>query len=110
MAFKASAPNFASRSRGRSTTAMSRMSGALFLLEAFHARDQTKLLELGLRWGLHQLPDRVKHDFKPGIVFLFQFFQLPCKILMRSQELAQMAKGSHDGNIGLNGAFAAENA
>ena len=69
---------------------------------------ETDLPLLGLRWR-HELPDRVKDNFKLLIVLVFDGVEPAREFFVRSEELPQAHKGSHDFDIDLYGTLAPEN-
>src|SRR5512147_963823 len=58
----------------------------------------------------HELPDRLKYDSKLGVVFLLKLSEPPGQNLVRADHPPQTNKGSHNGNVHLNGSLASQHA
>src|ERR1022692_3324959 len=61
------------------------------------------------RWH-HQLPDRLEHDTKMGIVLLLEVIQLTRQVLVRGEHFPQTDESAHDGDVDLDSSFAIQNA
>lgn len=58
----------------------------------------------------HELADSVEHDFELGVVLLFESGEFPGEVVVGREHLAEFYECSHDGDVNLYGAGAAEDA
>ena len=58
----------------------------------------------------HELVDSVEHNLELGVVLLFESGEFPGEVVVGREHLAEFYECSHDGDVDLYGAWAAEDA